>query len=196
MKTYIRKNINGYYTSFNDEIDTEYWKGKIGYTYEDFINGKWILLSDEQVLFHKEYPVASIKEVLDMKIASSNERTLEDAKKEMINKIIAYDQSRNVNSFTINGQSMWLTREERTQIDESIRAYEDMGQIEMTKYFNNIPYTFSLVEWKQMLNKLIIYASEAFNITESHKAAVNTLDSIEAVDAYDYTINYPSKLIF
>ena len=60
MKTYIRKSIKGYYIDFPDEIDSEYWVGKIGSTYEDFRADKWILLSDEQLAFHTEHPNASI----------------------------------------------------------------------------------------------------------------------------------------
>ena len=91
---------------------------------------------------------------------------------------------------------MWLTREERTQIDESINAYEATGATEMTKYFGGVAYTFPLAQWKQMLNMLIVYASEALNVTEGHKAAVLALESIENVEAYDYTVGYPEKLVF
>jgi len=49
MITYIRKSIKGYYIEFPDEIDAEYWSGKIGTTYQDFLDGKWVKLSDEQV---------------------------------------------------------------------------------------------------------------------------------------------------
>jgi hypothetical protein len=52
MITYIRKNIKGYYIEFPEEIDAQYWEGKIGTTYTDFLDGKWVLLSDEQVAFH------------------------------------------------------------------------------------------------------------------------------------------------
>jgi hypothetical protein len=61
MKTYIRKSIKGYYIEFPEEIDATYWNGKIGTTYEDFENNKWILLSNEQVAFHETHPNASIK---------------------------------------------------------------------------------------------------------------------------------------
>jgi hypothetical protein len=45
MKTYIRKSIKGYYIEFPEPIDAQYWDGKIGTTYEDFIGDKWVLLS-------------------------------------------------------------------------------------------------------------------------------------------------------
>lgn len=47
MITYIKKSIKGYYIEYPNEIDSNYWKGKIGTTYEDFKNGKWIRLSEE-----------------------------------------------------------------------------------------------------------------------------------------------------
>ena len=131
-----------------------------------------------------------------MQLTPPHVRTLEEAKHEKILAIDGYDQSDNVNVFYLGGNPMWLTREERTQIDESISAYEGMGAESMTKYFGGVPFTFTLVQWKQMLNALIVYASEALNVTESHKAAVNALTTIEDVDAYDYTIGYPEKLEF
>lgn len=84
MKTYIKKSIKGYYIEFPEEIDATYWEGKIGSTYEDFKDGKWVLLSDEQLAFHTEHPEASISEVLNMTLPEPHQRTLEDAKREKI----------------------------------------------------------------------------------------------------------------
>ena len=47
-----------------------------------------------------------------------------------------------------------------------------------------------------MLQALEIYALACYNVTEEHKAAVNALTTIEEVDAYDYTTDYPEKLSF
>jgi hypothetical protein len=47
-----------------------------------------------------------------------------------------------------------------------------------------------------MLGLVEVYASDALNVTESHKAAINALDDIEDVEAYDYTVGYPDKLSF
>ena len=121
---------------------------------------------------------------------------LVQAKEEKISELMNYDSSTEVNSFTINGQEMWLTRDDRTQIDESINAYEAQGASAMTKYFDGVAYTFELTTWKQMLNALIVYASEALNVTEGHKAAINTLTDIQDVENYDYTVGYPNKLEF
>ena len=126
----------------------------------------------------------------------TQEELLSRAKLQKIQAIDTYDSSAAVNSFTIDGTSMWLTREERTQIGESIDAYESMGETQMTKYFGGAAFTFPLVVWKQMLDALIVYASEALNVTESHKTAVNALTTIADVEAYDITTGYPQKLSF
>lgn len=124
------------------------------------------------------------------------EELLARAKANKIAELEAYDVSDAVDSFTINGKTMWLTRDERTQIDESINAYEGMGAEQMTKYFDGQPYTFPLIVWKQMLNALIVYASEALNVTEAHKAAINALESVEDVEEYQFDSGYPQKLAF
>lgn len=124
------------------------------------------------------------------------EELLEQAKQRKIAELEAYDTSDAVNSFTLGGQTMWLTRDERTQIDESINAYEATGATSMTKYFGGVPYTFTLALWKQMLNALIVYASEALNVTEIHKTAINAMTTVEDVEAYDFTIGYPTKPVF
>ena len=128
--------------------------------------------------------------------APTPEQLLERAKANKIADLTAYDQSDAVNGFFLGGQQMWLTRDERTQIDESINAYEATGATDMTKYFNGVPYTFTLVLWKQMLNALIVYASEALNVTEAHKVAINALTTVEDVEEYDFEQGYPEKLEF
>lgn len=54
--------------------------------------------------------------------------------------------------------------------------------------------TYPLDTWQTMLDKLSVYASEALNVTERHKAEVRAITSIEAVEGYDYKSGYPEKL--
>ena len=124
------------------------------------------------------------------------EQLLERAKQEKIAELEAYDQSDAVDSFTINGQSMWLTVEERQQIATQISANEAVGRDNMTRWFGGHSFTFPLATWKQMLVALEVYAGDAINVTEAHKAAIEALTTIEDVEAYDFTDNYPTKLSF
>lgn len=193
--TYIKKSIVSQFVTFDEPLSEEEYNN-IGETWQDYVNNLWVLLSDEQVAFHLMYPEASVKEVWDMQLFPPHVRTLEEAKEEKIEEIVAYDQSDAVNSFSINGQEMWLTVEEREQIATQINANEAVGRETMTKWFDGVTYTFPIATWKQMLVALEVYAGDALNVTEWHKSSVMALDDIEAVDAYDYTTDYPTKLAF
>ena len=203
MKTYIRKSIKGYYIDFPDEIDAEYWAGKIGSTYQDFRDDKWILLSNEQIAFHTEHPYATISQVISMTLPEPiiHERTLEDAKNEKIAQIDEYDQSDAVNSFTVvlgenNTIEHWLTPDQRANYKNSIDAAKLVGLNELHPVFNGIQLTLSTQMAELALAQIQLYADRCFIVTETHKAEVNALDSIEAVDDYDATVGYPEKLIF
>ena len=200
MKTYIRKSIKGYYIQFPDEIDAEYWAGKIGSTYEDFRDNKWICLSDEQLAFHEEHPYASISQVISMTLPEPYTRTLEDAKMEKLNAIDDYDNSSFVNGFdVVNGNdtiTAWLTPAQRANYRSSIDAAELVGLTELSLYIGEMPITLSVATAKLMLAQIQLYADQCFIVTKQHKAAVEALDSIEAVDNYDVTAGYPTKLIF
>ena len=66
----------------------------------------------------------------------------------------------------------------------------------MTRWFNGHEFTYPIASWKQMLVALEVYAGDALNVTEAHKAAVDALETIEAVDNFDITAGYPEKLSF
>ena len=121
---------------------------------------------------------------------------LPDIKEYRIKQIGDYDKSGNVNTFYIDGNPMWLTVDEREQLSTQISANEAIGRTEMTKWFNGHEYTFTLVEWKQMLVALEVYAGDALNVTESHKAQVSAMDDADDVINYDIKKGYPEKLVF
>jgi hypothetical protein len=41
-----------------------------------------------------------------------------------------------------------------------------------------------------------MYAVTCTGVTATHKAAINSLDTVEEVEAYDFTVGYPEKLTF
>lgn len=128
--------------------------------------------------------------------APTPEQLLERAKASKIAELEAYDQSDAVDNFTINGNTMWLTVEERQQIATQITANEAAGRTDMTRWFGGNSFTFPLATWKQMLVALEVYAGDAINVTEAHKAAISQLTTVEEVEAYDFTTNYPTKPAF
>ena len=124
------------------------------------------------------------------------EQLLQRAKDSKIAELEAYDSSDAVNSFTIDGNPMWLTVDERQQIATQISANEAVGRADMTRWFSGASFTFPLTAWKQMLVALEVYAGDALNVTEGHKAAIGGLSTVEAVEGYDFEVGYPSKLQF
>ena len=121
------------------------------------------------------------------------EELLEQAKTVKLSEIEAYDSSDAVNSFTIGGQTMWLTVDERQQIATQISASEAVGRESMTRWFGGVAYTFALAVWQRMLVALEVYAGDALNVTEAHKQAVRQMTSVEEVEAFDITADYPDK---
>lgn len=157
------------------------------------------MLSDEQVAFHEENPKASVKEVLAMQLneVPVRERTLEDAKQEMLHNIDRYDNSEAVNSFTINNAiTSWFTPTERTNYKNSIDSAKLLGVNELSFYIGDNLLTVSTEQAEKMLAAIQLYADACFIATKKHKVAVESFDDIALVDTYDYTVGYPEKLNF
>ena len=131
-----------------------------------------------------------------MELTPSHVRTLDEAKREKIMQIEEYDSSEAVNSFIIGNQTMWLTVSERQQLATQVSSNEAIGRETMTRWFGGQQFTYPIESWKQMLVALEVYAGDALNVTEAHKAAVNALETIEEVDNFDITAGYPDKLSF
>lgn len=124
------------------------------------------------------------------------EEFLQEAKTAKISQLEEYDQSGAVNSFSINGSGLWLDAATRQQLKISLDAYAAINAETVAKWFNGVKYEYPLDTWYQMLNALEVYASEALNTTEEHKSNILKLDTIEAVQNYDFTQGYPEKLVF
>ena len=165
----------------------------------NFWNGTYIVLNDTQIFNPSDEQMVEAgytEYIIPPSPEPTPEELLLEAKKDKKGEIDLYDCSTNVNSFSLNGHNMWLTVEERQQIATQISANEAVGRETMTRWFNEQSFTFPIVTWKQMLMAVEVYAGDALNVTESHKAAVDALTTIEAVEAYNYTVGYPEKLAF
>ena len=123
------------------------------------------------------------------------EELLARAKANKIAELEAYDASE-VNSFSVNGKDMWLDHDVRQQLRISLDALSQAGRENVTKWFDGVEYTYPIDVWYYMLGLVEVYASDALNVTESHKASINALTTIQEIEDYDYTIGYPEKLEF
>lgn len=124
------------------------------------------------------------------------DNALDVTKEEAIEQITEYDQSEDVNSFTQQGKQMWLPKETRVGLVNSVTIEKNAGKKTTVLWFGGERYELPVDTALQMLSALELYALECYNVTAAHKAAVNALESVEDVVAYDYTQGYPEKLNF
>lgn len=186
--TYLKRSVPGYYLEMEEELDSKDFE--IGTTWEDFLNHKYLLLSEEQLAYHDIYPDAKPKDVWEM--TPPHVRTLEDAKKEMIAKINKYDKSNYVNGFYIGENLLWLTMSERANALLTLESAKALG-VETVPYLGMV---FPVEQGIQAIHYINLYAAQAAAVTEQHKTAVNAMERIIDVDAYDYTEGYPKQLHF
>lgn len=157
------------------EISVEYWQELL----DGQSSGKEIKENDEgyPILVEHEYTIGELKE---MKIAEIN----------------AYDKSDAVNSFTLAGKQIWLDKDTRVGLVNSIGIEKESGRINTTLWYNAEKYVIPVDTALQMLNRLELYALDCYNVTQSHIAAVKGLSDAGQVEAYNYKTGYPEQLNF
>ena len=117
-------------------------------------------------------------------------------KEEAIEQITEYDQSEDVNSFTLQGKQMWLPKETRVGLVNSITIEKNAGKETTVLWFDGERYELPVDTALQMLSTLELYAVQCYNTTAMHKANVISLESVCDVVNYDYTLHYPERLNF
>lgn len=127
-------------------------------------------------------------------IAKINAMQLKQAKTDKIAEIVAYDTSSSVNGFMLNGLLVWLDKATRVGLMNSTTIAKAAGQETTTLWLGGVKLVVDCDKAIQLLSALEMYALECFNVTASHKAAVNELTTIEEVEAYDYKTGYPKML--
>lgn len=175
------------------ELDDNY---EVGATYEDYLDGKWVKLNAEQEVFYNANPSASVKEVLNCALNPPYESSLDDMKNMKVSEITAYDGSDAVNQFTLGGKQMWLNKDTRVGLVNSITIEQTAGKETTVLWYDAMKYLIPIPLALQMLAALELYALDSYNATQEHIAAVKALATKEEVETYDYTSGYPDKLVF
>lgn len=190
---YIKKSIFPHFVDFAEALKPEEYNN-LGETYQDYLDNKWVLLSDAQVAYLEEHENADVKEVWDMAPA---QKTLEQAKMEKLMQIDQYDRSNNVNSFTINGNiEGWFTPEQRSNYKSSIDAAKLLGVESLQFFIGDLLLNVTPAQAELMLAQIQLYADQCYIVTKEHQIAVEALETVEAVEAYDHTAGYPTRLNF
>ena len=121
---------------------------------------------------------------------------LEYHKRQKIHEIEVYDISENVNGFFLGDTLLWLDKDTRTGLVNTLNSAAIVGREQVNIWFSGLYITLHIEEARQLLAALEIYASDCYNVTALHKVQVNELETIEEVDNFDVTSDYPERLIF
>ena len=131
-----------------------------------------------------------------VEVASASDDALEVAKQAVSEAILAHDSSAAVNEFTLNDTHMWLDKATRSGLKLRLEAEQSAGKENTTLWYGAKAVTLPVTTAMVMLNRLEIYASECYDVTQGHLAQVAMLDSVEEVLGYDIEAGYPEKLNF
>lgn len=126
----------------------------------------------------------------------TEEQKLYMAKSSMKRRLKNYDESSLVNIFTIGGTKVWLDKATRAGLMLRFQAEIAKGKENTTLWHEGKQFPLLTSVALQMLYALELYASECYDNTQSHYAAIDALTTVEEVEAYDFTVGYPEKLRF
>lgn len=173
--------------------------------YTKEIDGKTVIKTRKDIIIHKD-GMNTYNPSEEMLLADgwveyvqpepTEEELLQRAKIRKKQEIEAYDKSDEVNLFYIGDTPMWLDKETRTGLMLRFQAEISLGNENTTLWANGVQYPLPLATAVQMLYALEVYASACYDNTQRHLSETETLATIEAIEAYDYTWGYPEKLRF
>ena len=124
------------------------------------------------------------------------EPTIEDYRKRKNDEILRYDSSDDVNAFYMQGKSMWLDKATRAGLMLRLQAEQAIGKTSTTLWYGSQQFELPMEQAFQMLYALEVYASQCYDNTQRHLAAIQSLQTIDELDGYDYRSGYPEKLNF
>lgn len=179
--------VSGDYTC-NPDIVTN-----LGETWGDFINNKYVLLSNEQVSYLNKHQQASPKEVFYM---TEDTEASEFDKDMLVTRIKEYGDSDLVKAFYVNGKSIWYDSETRQSINSSIQMEKEVGKETTTLWVDGTPYELTVEVALDFFKKIELYSKACYNITQTLILQARNLTLKEEIKSFDITEGYPEKLNF
>ena len=213
--TYITKKNRLTYIGLNDLLDPS--SNDIGNSYLDFLAGKWVLLSEEQVLFKEEHPDATIREVLDMKI-SENEpepsqaevieaEVFNRAKDRKLDEIRAQDAKSNKFFISVISEGkevanseFWMDKDLRNSLlNVTLPTLQKNGDTTTMLWSNTIPPASIEVPIDWALNCIPvveIYAKKTYDMMQGNIAKVYAAKTVDEINSIDVESGYPPYITF
>lgn len=206
---YIQKQLDFYFSEvlLGDSYN-------VGTTLEDYDNGAFLLLSDEQIAFHEANPNASPLQVWNMEIPSFPEPepvpeldALVIARQAKLAEIEAQDKFSEKffvmitrGGVEIANVELWANSALRTSlIGSTLPAEASDGKTTTTLWSTTTPSQPLEVpiSWaKKNLLTLEIYAKRTYDLMQINKNATLAATTVEEIEAIDVKADYPHFLTF
>lgn len=203
---YINKNI-GFW-----DIDSLPLSYKVGQSLDDYNNGAYLALSDEQAAFHAAHPDASPLECWHMELTPAPEPApdpdpLETARQQKLQEIKAQDEFSNKffisvlsGGVEVANQELWIDKDLRNSLYSiTLPALQADGQTTTKLWTTGTPPQSIDVPIVWALDKLPlleIYAKRTYDLKASNEAAAYAATTVEEIAQIDVKFNYPHFLTF
>lgn len=172
------------------EIEEAFQRGGIQYYY---------LRVDKQQL--TDETVSGIEEIYDHVPTEEDKEDLYQnylaiTKSVYKNSASNYFSSNTVKRFVIGDNIGWFDDNKRSSIKNSVTAEKEEGRTTSNIYVNDVKYELSCDTALNMINKLELYSKDSLVVLENHKLTIDSFTSIQDVENYNFTVNYPEVLSF
>lgn len=179
--------VSGDYTCDLDIV------ANLGESWQDFLDGKYVLLNEEHINFLNENPSATPEEVWNLSISEiANAGDISS----LLSRIADYSESEEVKTFYVNNTPIWFDSEKRTSINTSISFEKEVGKETTILWISGTPYEMSIEDARQFLIDIDSYSKSCYDNTQRNLSEAKTLTLKEEVNSFDIAKGYPEKLKF
>lgn len=192
---YINNSVNGQYLEIDYTLTEE--KGyEMGTTYEDYLQGKWIELSEGQKLFHEQNPGASIREVINTELdpeppGPTPEQLLAQAKNRKNEECSSYAYSDAVRKIVLDDQSVWLEKWARQDYRTRIETAKRIGSNIVV--FNGSPMEANVLA--VLLDYMDSHELKLEEVLAAKMKEVSECTDVEQVEDIDAQSGYPEIIV-
>jgi hypothetical protein len=171
------------------------------------IDGKTVYKTRQQIVIAKDgmntyNPTEEMtlndgwEEYIPVVIEPTEEELFNREKEYIIEEIVRYDSSEEVNIFYMHDIPMWLDKATRAGLMLRLQAEAATGETETSLWYNSMEFKLPIETATQMLYAIEVYASKCYDKTQYHIAEVSKITDIDELRHYDYRLDYPEKLRF
>lgn len=121
---------------------------------------------------------------------------IEIVRDKVLDNIVHYDSSSEVNEFTVQGVKMWLDKATRSGLKLRFESEKTLGKTDTTLWYGETMFNLNIDMAMNMLYRVEVYASECYDNTQKHLTAVKKITDVDELKSYAYKSGYPEKLAF